>query len=52
MVPLFKMVMEAGVKGVKLQNHDIHFTADGEMGTFWGDAAYLDANNGVIDTAK
>ncbi len=46
------MVMEAGVKGVKFQPYDIRFSADGEMGNFWGDCTFLDANNDVLGTAK
>ncbi len=52
MVQFKKMMMEAGVKGLKLEHYDIDFTADGEMGNFWTVVTLLDANNDVIDTIK
>ena len=52
MVLFFKAMMEAGVKGATFQHYDIEFTADGEMGHFWTDGTFLDANGDVIDTGK
>lgn len=52
MVQASQLGMDAGAKRLSFKLEDIEFSADGEMGHYWGDWTAFDANGDSIDSGR